>query len=424
MRRSPEALLISAVLRTQSTIPVTSKGLDIEMFHAHADEWEWITDYVHRRRRTPSRTAFKSRFQDFRILAVDDIDHFIEEVKKAHTRHELIQALDVTASALQAGDDPYSVLAQLGETQRLLTVKQASHVSSESDIIEHWKPIYQDALRRFSRTQETGFPGIPTGFESLDVATGGVQPGHMWVIAARLGVGKTWTAVRMACTALINGHSPLYFSLEQSKAAIGFRAHTFLSQAYWTDTFKNLDLNKGENLALLEYRRFLANLRRQVKSGRFFVNDTTRGRITPQHLAAEIEDKNPDIVFIDYLTLMARESNEWQSVAKLIGDIKAVAEQYQVPMVVVSQANRLGGGKEPPGTEHLSQSDSVGQDSDAVVSISRYSDHVAKFRLSKFRHGIDGQLWFAEFDVNNGRYFEISGDEAEKIKQADMEVRD
>jgi len=420
-KSSPEAMLISSIVRSQNHLPVISSGLDLEMFHAYPDEWEWITQYVTRHRRAPSKRAIKDRFPSFSIYVVDDVEHYVDEVKKAHIRHELIETIDKTASQLQMGDDPIRVLEQVGNSVQHLAL-QRHGASPEIDLITNWQSVYQDALRRVIRTQEQGSPGIPTGFDTLDVATGGIQPGHLWVVAARLGVGKTWSAIKMAVTAMSKGYTPLYFSLEQSKASIGFRTHTFLSALYngRGDVFRNLDLNMGENFSLLEYKRFLRNLSKYVKSG-FFVNDTTRGRITPAHMATQIEAVHPDLVIVDYLTLMARESGDWQAVAKLIGDIKSVAEKYQMPTIVISQINRAGVGKEPPGTENLSQSDSVGQDADAVITLTRVSDHVVKFKLTKYRHGIDGHTWYAEFDVNNGIYREISGDEAERIKHLDTE---
>lgn len=418
-KKSSEALLISSLLRSKNHIPVISSGLEPEMFHAFTDEWEWVTNYVSRHRRLPSKRAFKDRFGDFTIYKVDDTDYYVEQVKEDHIQFVLIEEIDDAVSQLQAGTKPKQVLESLGKAYNFLSA-QSLGTSSETNIIEHWDSVYQDAVRRVVRANEFGTPGIPTGFETLDVATGGIQPGQMFIVAARLGVGKTWTAISIAVNALVNGFTPLYFSLEQSKAQIGFRTHTFLSQQLQYGELKNHALNKGEGFSLLEYKRFLRVLSKKLKNG-FFVNDTTRGRITPEHIAAHIEAIGPDLVIIDYLTLMARETSDWQSVAKLVGDLKAVAEKYQVPMLVVSQVNRIGAGKEPPGTDHLSQSDSVGQDADAVVTIAKVSDHVVKLKLAKYRHGPDGHIWFAEFDVNRGIYREVSGDEAERIKRLDTE---
>lgn len=422
MATNPEALLISAIVRSANHLPVITANLDTEMFTGYQEEWKWLTEYVTRHRRTPSKKALRAEFPSFTIYAVDDIDHYVEEVKKEYTRQQLINGIDTVASLLQAGENPYKVLEQARSFNQMITMKVEDGITSETDIIAGWKDIYNDAIRRVVRTHEKGTPGIPTGFETLDLATGGIQPGHLWILSARLGVGKTWGAVKIATNALVAGYKPLYFSLEQSRAAIGYRAHTFLSAHFsrGKNTFKNLDLNKGENYSLLEYKRFLRGLTKKVRGG-FFVNDTTRGRVSTHHIAAQIEMIQPDLVIIDYLTLLARESSDWQAVAKLIGDIKSIAEKYQVPILVISQINRTGVGKEPPGTEALAQSDSVGQDADAVVSMARYSDHVMKFKLAKFRHGPDGHIWFAEFDVNNGLYREISGDEAARIKQLDTE---
>jgi replicative DNA helicase len=130
----------------------------------------------------------------------------------------------------------------------------------------------------------------------------------------------------------------------------------------------------------------------------------------------------PDIVFIDYLTLMGTSGEDWRATAKLSGELQSVFQRYQIPGVAMSQVNRLGVGKEPPGAENLSQADAIGQDADLVVTMAQKSKSVMKLKIAKFRHGPTGAHWFCEFAPGTGKYEEITGDQADDLIQHDLDV--
>lgn len=418
----PEQLLISSILKTKDYQTAMKLGVNEDWFHVHDQEWRFIERYFGKYKKVPSPSAFKSRFRGFKLIKADDVEHFIEEVKKEHKHYSIQMMLDEVIESLTA-DDPDEALAVLSRGANELQHSTQGH-GAELDIIQHWQDAYTEVSRRVASVTEKGLAGLPTGFQSLDLFTGGPAPGDLWIVAARLGNGKTWTMLRMACAALASGARIQFNALEQSKAQIAMRVHSFLSSQHGKEVFKTLDLMQGKNFDLRGYKKFLKDLPAQV-NGSFIVSDTTRGRLNVNAIAAQIERNKPDIVFIDYLTLMEtrgrRGEDEWRTIAKLSGELKSIAQQYSVPIVAASQINRAGEGKEPPKPEHLSQSDSIGMDADCVVTMKQQSKHVMKFRLAKFRNGQDGQTWFAEFNPNNGKYVEVSGDRAQEIIEMDAE---
>ena len=157
--------------------------------------------------------------------------------------------------------------------------------------------VYDEVSRRYERAELHGQSGIPTGFATLDGATNGPQPGDYWIVAARLGQGKTWTLLRMACTAVFRGFTVQYDALEQSRAQITMRAHSFLSSDHAMKSFQSQDLINGKGFDLKKYKEFLEELKSNL-TGKLIVNDTSRGRVTPATIAAQIERNKPDIVFM------------------------------------------------------------------------------------------------------------------------------
>ena len=156
-------------------------------------------------------------------------------------------------------------------------------------------------------------------------------------------------------------------------------------------------------------------------SGALVVSD--HPRITPEYLAAQIERNKPSIVFVDYLTLMRTNrsgaSKDWLNVGELSAELKALAEDYQIPIVTASQINRAGAGNQTPGTEHLSYADAVGQDADCVITMVRSSQHLLKGKVAKYRNGEDGQKFNLLFDPGRGVLEEVNDSKAKDIMEAD-----
>lgn len=413
----PEALLISSVLRTGNYTTPVHRGISNRLFHLHQDEWRWLERYTTKWKRTPSKVTFKAKFPEFQIKAVDDVEHFIEEVKREHARYLLSETIDDTITLLESDDIEEAVKLLHGAAINLQVELQGDAVG-ELDLIEDWSVLYDEVKRRMDKRGETGLAGVPTGFPTLDDLTGGPQAGDFWVIAARLGVGKTWTLIRMGAAALFSNHHLQYDALEQTSVQVGMRFHTFISSKHGKQVFRALDLTKGENIDLLSYRKWLANLKKRVGS-RIKIADQRGGRITPMTIAAQIERNKPDVLFLDYLTLVEGEK-DWQAVAKLSNEIKSLAQRYAVPIVAAAQINRTGEGKEPPRANHIAIADAIGQDADCVVTMMKPSQHVMKFRLAKFRNGEDDEMWWCKFTPNTGQFDEISGDRARELISEDQ----
>ena len=123
---------------------------------------------------------------------------------------------------------------------------------------------------------------------------------------------NSWTMMRMATAALLEGYNIQYNALEQTRAEVAMRIHTFLSSSVGQEIFRNMDLMQGRNFDLKSYKLFLKGMKDSI-SGRMHVSDTSRGRVSPLTIAAQIERNNPDIVFVDYLTLMEKTGDgDWK----------------------------------------------------------------------------------------------------------------
>lgn len=419
MKHHPEELLISSILRTGDPHTALGRGIDSDCFYVAKNEWRFIQSYMQEHLRPPSKTSFRQKFPEFRVIRIDDVAHWSDEVLKEHHRQTLLGVISESLDDLEQGDVD-QVIKRLSGTTLGIQSKLVS--GSTSNAFEDTEDLYAEVLARQERASRNGMAGIPFGHSSLDYATGGAQPGWLIIVGARLGQGKTWTLLRHAWEATRNGAHALFISLEQSKPQVSMRLHSFASHAVWDTSFSSLDLMKGSSaIDMLDYRDFLDELPNLVP-GKFSVADTRRGKMSTAGVAALIESHQPSVVYLDYLTLLQMEGEgDHRSIGKLTADLKQIAETYRIPIEVAAQINRMGTGKEPPMAEHMAGSDSIGQDADLLITMSSQSKHLTRFRNAKFRHGPDGQTWYTEFKPTKGIFEEINGDRADEIRTEDYE---
>lgn len=414
---SSEDLVISAVLMTGDGTPLVQEGVSADLFEVRKNEWAWLAQQIERSREVPSRVAFTQQFPSFTVYDVRDTRIFIDQLKHDSARARLTDLIDNTIGVMEQGHIDgalTSLSAELLSIQATMTTADPHY-----DLTADWASTYADVEQRVARVNTLGTAGVPTGFGSLDLATGGLQPGWFCIVAGRLGAGKTWTMVRMAAEAAMEGYKVLYFSLEQSRHQIALRAQSIYAHEAGAKGVRVTDLMRGINVNLSVYKDFLEHTLPTIVKGDLWINDTTRGRVGPMQIASAIEAHQPDIVFIDYLTLMEMQGDgDWNSVSRLSADLKRVAERYEVPMVAGSQLNRNAVGQDRPDPGQLSRSDSVGQDADLVLAVTKdkVTPEVVKLDLIKFRHGADGTTFYCRFRPGQGEYEEISGDKAETLR--------
>ena len=420
MAVSPEAYLISSILRDRDLTTAVAQGVTNTMFHAYQDEWVWIERYFSKHRKCPTKMAFMQHFPDFRMKAVNDTGHFIEEVRKSHARATLTTVMRDATDLIATGDIDKAVamIAREGGV-----VAAGMGAVTDTNILTDWQTSYDDAKYRKVRFEKYGMAGIPTGFVTVDERTGGVHPGQSWIVGARIGERKSWTLMKMAATAIMAGYNVHFAALEMSRVEVSMRMHNFLSGAVGKNVFQSLALMQGKDFDLAEYREFLRSLKTHVK-GQLTVSDNRR--IGSVEIAAQIERHKPDIYFLDYLTLAKTKGDGgWQDIGQLSKDITIIAGEYGTAMVSAAQLNRTNGlGKDPAGTEALAQADAIGQDADAVITLKQLSESVTKMRMAKYRHGRAGYNWYTRFDMTKGIFEEVSKNTAMEIMDQDADRAD
>ena len=236
----------------------------------------------------------------------------------------------------------------------------------------------------------------------------GFLPGQMIVIAARPSVGKTSLAMNFADhSAVTDGVPVLVFSLEMTPDELVMR------QSCSRARIDSKDVDDG--FLTPAQQKQLAESLSEIESSNLHVDNDTS--ITPLKLIAksravanQLKRKGESLgmIVVDYLQLMKGDNprlSREQQIADMSRNMKLLAGELKVPVVVLSQLNR-GSEKDnrEPRISDLRESGSIEQDADIVLLLhrpdqSQYSDgavpdpaiEVIKIIHGKIRNGPIGE---------------------------------
>jgi len=281
----------------------------------------------------------------------------------------LRQLIEVGTAMVNDGfaPDGRSSVELVGEAQSRI----GGLLDSEPCELESVAPVMQRVYDRLSEraTAGTQVHGLSTGITDLDALLGGLQPGGLYVLAARPKMGKTTLAQNIAeWVALQQRKAVAVFSFEMQPEELGDR---MLASIGGIDGQRirsgELDDNDWSNVT---------RAMKRLREAAIFVSRPRNARV--EHVVAQVRRqhaRNPlGLVVIDYLQLMTVVGeNRAAGIGEITRALKLMAAELKVPVLLLSQLNR-DLEKRPdkrPIVSDLRDSGSIEQDADAVVFIYR-----------------------------------------------------
>ena len=414
MINNSEQLLISSVLRDGDIGLALKRGIKPNMFHAYKNEWEWIEKFYLTRSKVPSKAAFVTNFPTFRLKQVNDTEHFADEVRNEHTVTEILTTVQSVVEQAKSKNGAEALNQMFSSSMR---ISSNLGLVVDGDLFRDYDDVMNDFAIRRERYEKMGASGIPTGFPTFDSRTGGYAPAEFWVVAARLGVGKSYSLQAMATHAATCGYKTLYFALEQPRANVMARVAPLLSAKVGKRKFASRNLIQGHGYDPVEFAEFMSNLKGAVK-GNFHVIDTRNGRIGTVDIAAAIERNKPDVVYVDHLTLVERSTQDHMGIAEVANDLTMFANRYDIPIISAAQLNRNGASKDAD-MDTIGGSDIIGQNASGAIFATKASKRVIKYDVKKARNSEGGFGWWVKFQPDEGAFYEISYDTAQELIEID-----
>ncbi|SDI18299.1 replicative DNA helicase [Alteribacillus persepolensis] len=325
------------------------------------------------------------------VASVHSFQHHQRLVFEAYKlRQAREQALAFTENATEEN--------MLELQEKLSQLSEVGQINEERTVRDWLSEIAMDMTMSEDESGAAG--GYETGLSEFDYMTGGLQPEDLIIVAARPSMGKTAFALNLAGGHCKNGGSSHVFSLEMGAKSLLHRilsAEGSIDLTKWKQPFQMFDDDDYDkatsasgkvydwNLSIYETKRMVSDIRATVKKK---VN--------------EYPDDN-HLVVIDYLQLMSasrRYENRVLEIGEITRDLKMMARELKVPVVLLSQLSRGVESRQDkrPMMSDLRESGNIEQDADIVSFLYRedYYDaeaenqNITEIIIRKQRNGPTG----------------------------------
>ena len=240
---------------------------------------------------------------------------------------------------------------------------------------------------------------ITTGWSRLDEITqGGFGESELGVVIAPTGAGKSMVLVHTGATAIKEGKTVVYYTLELAETVVGQRFDSCITGIKLNDLLKN-KFNVVEQL-------------KEVK-GHLIIKEYPSKSASTQTIRSHIERLkkrgiNPDMIIVDYADLLKPVKTQGEKRHELEGiyeELRGIAQHEKCSVVTASQTNRTGLNAEVITMESISEAFSKCFVADFIFSLSRTPQdkqaNTGRVFIAKNRNGPDGLVFPIFADWSN-----------------------
>lgn len=329
-------------------------------------------------------------------LSYRDLEDMRESVFSTASITSNVKALHKLAAKKQL--DEAVVLYQMSpkkeELNRLSSAIENLKKTDEEDDKGYLDEAMDDLTYRMYNDMPVGIKSFP---KLDDILAGGLYGSMLLTIGARPSVGKTAYGVNLAYQIITNDPEVQvdFFTLEMNKLEMLNRfvaRHTNISSQRLKRPAKMLQQYEREAVAkaIEWYRERKLRVYDKVL--------TLSGILSIIRENAAKSKPNKYIAIIDYIGLVKVENSRaqrWEQIGQISRELKIMANEYNVPIVVLAQLNRDVNANQQPQLSNLRDSGSIEQDSNVVAFLHRpYKDDpkVVQLTIQKNREGALGTI--------------------------------
>lgn len=326
----------------------------------------------------PSKELVSERFPSFYFPpgVTDKVAILATELRTERVRTEIMSLAQHIAE--EADADPLKA--------KSILLAKATEIASMGEVGEDltMSTAYDVLLHNYETVGSSGgVIGIPYPWPVLNAATQGKKGGDFIVLYGRPKSKKSFLALYMAAhDYLMARKRVLFFTMEMSPFLVSQRTAAIFAAVDY-DSFKSGKLQpEAKAKAFGIFKDLLEDEKNAGMHGgtmpcfNIASSKGAAGRAGVSWLRSKVRDFKPHIVYVDGMYLMSDDRSKQRTVDhKAIGqisqDLKLLAQEYDIPIVAVTQANRTAQGSVGDDLTELSFSDSLGQDADAVFRVSQ-----------------------------------------------------
>ncbi|PSB04940.1 replicative DNA helicase [Merismopedia glauca] len=323
---TPEMFYISShqtIYQAASTLYQQNKPTDIKQLA------DWLSD-----RQLLEKIGGLSKLVQLaeRTVSAVNVDGLAQIVRDKYVRREIIS----TGSQISLlGYETATELEQCQqEAERLVYA-----IGAKSARKQEGANLVADALVELYSQLEKGEepPLLPTGLYDLDALIGGLRSQDLIVIAGRPSMGKTQIGVYLAHqAALVQKRPVVFFSAEMGQEKLLCR---FVAHVSRIDSSRLLDRKIDDS----DWGA-IAQAVGTLSQSQLRIDATTNPTIT--HMRCQLQKTVSEagsigLVVLDYLQLLGNgTANRVQELDEIAKGCKALAKEFDVPFIALSQLNR------------------------------------------------------------------------------------
>lgn len=279
------------------------------------------------------------------LLTPDAFRTYLQAVRNAADRRELLGALQAAESAIYSGVQNH--LEFMADTERKVqAIARRSALGRGA-----WVPV-KDTLLDYATSVRAGngkSMAVSTQLEAVDQYTGGLYPGDLTIVAARPGMGKTSFALGcaegVALQAGPGGRKQVagMFSLEMTSRELALRLVCGRSGLSYETVRKGI--SREDTTRFADGFQKVGKLPFHTDDTSGLTIDEVRRRAWALATRCEREENQRlSLLVVDYLQLMnivvARHENEATAIGNVTKAFKGLAKELQIPILLLSQLNR------------------------------------------------------------------------------------
>lgn len=318
--------------------------------------------------------TLKYEGHDLRDIVLDTggnaIEDYIDIIQEQAFRRTVATSLEGVESLLRRRASRTDILGALADLQH-----EVARESSDDSTYDQERAV--DAYKKILHERKTKGVGLPYGIPHLDRFLQPAHGGDMVVVAARPSIGKTVLAEHVADAWAFESDLPvLFISIEMSLGQLMDRAVSRWGGIPSSKIVRGLvDQNDEERIKATLEARQAVNL--------WYVDNPYSKTDTIRAAAAEVAMQAGGIrgIIVDYLQLLKDGGeNDNQRIGRISRSLKALAREYDAPMLVLSQLNRQSEYRDDPHPRlsDIRDSGAVEQDADVVLGLYRDKDNPSR----------------------------------------------
>jgi replicative DNA helicase len=247
--------------------------------------------------------------------------------------------------------------------------------------------------------------GVKFGIHGLDDMTGYLEGGDVIVIGARPSVGKSAFVIQVTNNMAKEGKKIAFYNLEMTEKQIYERYVSHIS---------GIELTRLRRaIAYTDNEQELFDRANETIAKNYSNLTVITGSKSISEIRAECINKDYDIIIIDYLQLIIPDSsyrgNRFAEVGKISRDLKNLATELKIPIVALSQLNRVSESTETkePTMGELRESGNVEQDASIIILMWNLNEErtLKGIKVDKNRQGKTGKIEL-KFDGSRMKFIE------------------